>query len=131
MKTRELDLKTDYGDLKRWWRTWSWPAVPEELLPGVGLIVESKTQKLAMGFLYSTDSDFAWIEWITGNPDADKFQRREALDILIDELSERAKADGFTTVFTTMKHPGLIERALLHGFVVTDKDMTNLVRRLS
>lgn len=130
MNVRSFDQDIDYKHLSEWWTKWEWPVIPMDHLPPIGIVISSDGEDLAMGFLYRTDSRFAWLEWATGNPDSNKFLRREALDILFKELIAKAKREDFSTIFTTMRHPGLITRAQDHGFQVTDVGMTNLVMRI-
>jgi hypothetical protein len=118
----------DYAHVSAWWQAQNWPVIPQEMLPSTGLIVESEGEKLAAGFLYKTDSKIAWLEFLVGNPESDKMKRRQALDALIQGLCDEARESGFTRIFTSAQHPGLIERYKGHGFMETDKNMTNLVR---
>ena len=131
MTVRHFVAEKDYPVIAEWWKAWEWPVLPPSLVPlNDGLVIHDAEQDLAMGFLYYTDTAFTWMEWITGNPDANKFQRRDALDILIRELTIKAKENGSEAIFTSMKHPGLIERMQKHGFLVSDEGMTNLVKRI-
>ncbi len=84
----------------------------------------------AVGFLYRTDSGLAWMEWITTNPASDKMDRDKALNLLIETLINEAKSQGVAAVFTSVEDTGLIDRYGQHGFQVTDKNMTNMVRVL-
>jgi hypothetical protein len=122
--------KTDYPALKTWWTLHSWPAVPQEALPKNGLIIEHLGQRICAGFIYSTDSSIAWLEYIISNPLCDKLIRDKALDLLISGLIELAKSLGKTVVFTSVKHPSLIKRYAAHGAIETENNMTNMVWRI-
>jgi hypothetical protein len=127
MNPRLIDLEKDYKTLCEWWSGHEgWPAIPEVFLPKVGLIVDG----LCAGFLYQTDSGFAWLEWVVGNPQADKEARSEALDLLVKELLRVAKELGFQAVFSAIKHPGLLERYEKFGFNVTDRGMNHGIWRI-
>ena len=117
---------SDYSSLETWWKDQNWSSVPEDHLPEYGLIVDG----IAAAFLYRTDSKFALLEFVIANPNSSKEERSEALDLIIDNLLFVAKELGFSTVFTSLEHPKLLERYEKHGFVATDKNVTNMLRRL-
>lgn len=131
MEIRKFDPETDYVTCTSWWRKHSWPAVPLDLLPKTGLMVEDNGVKLAAGWLYLTDSRFAVLEWVVGNPEASKYDRSTALDLLLISLKDAAKEAKVTTIFTSTEHQGLIDRYRGHGFIETDQKMTNLIARIS
>lgn len=123
---RPLQLSDDYGAISEWWTAQKWPVIPREMLPGTGAIVPGR----AAGFLYKTDSQIAWLEFVVANPASDKMERRAALDAVIQSLLATAQSMGFRAVFTSCQHPGLTARYQEHGFQVTDTGMTNLIRRI-
>jgi len=118
--------QSDYEILSSWWRGWSWPLVPKECLPQTGYIIDD----LCAGFLYKTDSSIAWMEWIISNPKADKFVRGEALDVLIVSLIEKAKEQGFSSIFTSSNKLSFKDRLIKHKFIETDKDVSQFIRSL-
>jgi hypothetical protein len=126
MEARQFNVLRDYQTVCGWWEAHGWPQLPTNLLPANGFIVEG----LCAGFLYKTDSAFAILEFVVGNPSSDKIERGEALKVLIERAIESAREQGALVVFTSTEHPSLIEHYQTRGFVVTDKNMTNLVRRI-
>ena len=96
----ELVNDQNYGMLVEWWKGYSWPSVPYNMLPKTGIIVNDTVA----GFIYSTDSEMCSMEWIIGNPSADKKQRKECTIILIDTLCEIAKKMGYKYCFTYTKN---------------------------
>ena len=123
---RNINLSTDYETLSAWWSAQNWPVIPTDCLPAHGLIIDG----LCAGFLYQSDSKIAWIEWVVGNPSADKLARRAALNLLIDGLAELGKSLGNRIVFTAAKHPGLCARLIERGFQQTDTQMSHFVRSM-
>jgi hypothetical protein len=117
---------SDYFELCTWWELQKWPSMGQDHLPENGFIVEG----IAAGFLYKTDSKFALMEFIIANPKTEKETRAQALDLVIDSLLNLAKELDFKSVFSSITHPKLLQRYQQHGFVVTDENMTNLVRSL-
>lgn len=125
MEVRKYE-RYEYYTLVEWWNQHNWKAPSINMLPKTGFIVEN----VCAGFLYKTDSEIAWLEFIISNPNSDKEERSKGLDLVINALLEEAKISGFKAVFTSVEHKKLIERYKEHGFIETDKDMTNMVKRL-
>lgn len=117
---------SDYALLSEWWAAHNWPPMPEQFLPRTGVVVEVEDKAVCAGFLYKTDSAFAWLEWVVSDPKSDKLERSQALDTLIGSLLHIAQSLGFQAIHTSARHPGLIERYQAHGFVLADTQMTNL-----
>ncbi len=118
--------QSDYQEVRQWWEGHKWPAIPLSALPKTGLIVEG----VCAGWLYSTDSSIAWMEWIVSNPLSDKTLRDASLNTLIENLLGKAKESGFTQVFTSVNHPKLIERYQNNGFTIEDRNVTHMIRSL-
>lgn len=116
----------NYKVLVEWWKSHGWDAIPFDILPKIGYIINDNVA----GFLYSTDSTMAIMEWFISNPNSTKEERNENLNILINFLSEIAKDLGFKTCFTYTVNKGLINKLENNGFLKTDENMVHLVRRL-
>jgi hypothetical protein len=128
----EIQLYTPklYSTLEFWWAVHKWPAVPQEALPSTGLVVVGPNGPICAGFLYSTDSSLAWLEWVVGNPLCDKILRDEALDLLIPALLAEAHKSGKSQVFSSVQHPALLKRYKKFGALEADTNMTNVIWRL-
>ena len=63
--------KDDYDTkLIHWWKDWGFEAPKKNLLPANGLggiMIEYDKTPVAAGFVYETNSDIAWVEWIISN----------------------------------------------------------------
>lgn len=125
-KTPRLITTQDYPLISSWWKARNWPAVPQEVLSTMGLIIEP----YCFGFIYSSDSKIAWLEFLCSNPATDSKERNEAMDILIEALVDLAKQQGFKFVFTSSVDTKLIDRLTKRGFGVTDKNVTHLLRSI-
>lgn len=123
MEIREFK-KEDYSEIKNWWIAHKWQPIPVEFLPKTGYIIPN----YCAGFLYKTDSKIAIMEFIISNPLTDKDKRSVALDLLINSLCNKAKEDGFKSVFSSLVHPKLIDKYKKNQFFVTDENVTNLMR---
>lgn len=122
--------EADHSMLSEWWKDHGWPTIPLSFLPKLGIVVYVNFIPCAIGFLYTTNSDIAIMEWIVTNKKASAFDRSSALDTLIEELTHRAKEAGFKAVMTFLRHPRLMDRVAGHGFLKTDEGMTHYLKHL-
>jgi len=114
-----------------WWQGHNFSVIPHDALPKTGYIaVNEDKEMVCAAWLYRTDSTLAWMEWYISNPVAAKTEVSEGLDMVINKLTDEAKESGFHTIFTSMKHGGLIRRMQKHGFGISEDNATNLVRVL-
>ena len=107
---------TQLEKVRQWWEAWGWQQLPDAALPPTRRMVND----CAAGFLYTTNSSIAWIEWITVDPKSDKLIRRKSLDELIKLLEQDAKGQGAEQIFIASLHPGLSARLDSHGYTRGD-----------
>lgn len=131
MEIRKFDPQSDYLKVSAWWEKQGWPSIPLEMLPKTGFIMEDAEGGLCAGWLYKTDSKFAWLEWIVANPARPFELRGRALDVLMLRLVETARSSGFKAVFSSINNERLINRYKKHGFKETEKSMTNMIMRIN
>ena len=87
MQIRNWNLDKDYDTLVKWWNDWKFGVVPKECLPPDGIIVESEGNPICAGGLYiGIGTQFAFMEWIVTDKNADKRQIHKALKLCIDNL---------------------------------------------
>lgn len=120
----------DYPMLVNWWKEQKWPVIPKASLSNLGYISYQNNLPTAAAFLYTTNSNLAWLEWMIANPQYDWETRQEAIYELIDHISEEAKKQGYSILFTSVSNKRLMEKYVNKGFIVTDTDMTNMLRGL-
>ncbi len=122
----------DYDMLSPWYKWHRFPQPPKDCLPNNGLggiMITKDGIDIVAGYLYFTNSKMTWLEFIVSNPKYKENDRKEAIEFLINELSEIAKSKGFSVVFTSVKKEGLINRYLACGFTDAGK-ASELVRML-
>ena len=125
-----FDIEKHYGVVSEWWKKQDWEVLPIHALPTVGMIAYDKEIPVASGFLYNTDSTFALIEFIVGNPDLDHKVRGEGLDIVINSLMDSAKLMDKKVILSYTSHKRLIDRYENHGFFKGDRDMIGMTKVL-
>lgn len=131
---RQLE-DADYDTLVDWWNYYSFPPPAKEFLPDNGecgmMIVDENGVEYCAGFIYETNSKACLIELIVANPDIkDKEIRKETLIKLINDLTYLAYDWGYRWIFTSVKHPSLIQRYVECGFQVGTEGSTEMIKQL-
>ena len=61
----------DYDNiLLKWWKEWDWTAPQRDFLPQEGkggVMIWDEETPVCAGFIYTTNSKVAWIDWIISN----------------------------------------------------------------
>ena len=125
----DLNIKTlsyeDYDNiLLGWWKDWNWTPPLRDFLPQEGeggLMVWDNETPVCAGFVYTSNSRVAWIEWVISNKQyrtSDK--RQEALKLLLKTLEEVVQNQGYKYIYALLKHPKLIHTYEDLGFVAGD-----------
>lgn len=110
----ELDYKT----LCKWWISWGWIPPNKDFLPDCGMIVSEGHTYICAAYLYATNSKVAWCEWVISNKEYNnKKNRKIALNLLLQTLTNIAQNSGFKYVYTILKHEGLIKAYEEVGYV--------------
>lgn len=102
----------DYPTLKKWLGDRNLGDIPKDYLPEVGLIVPG----LAVGFLLTTDTPLAFLEYFVSNPLANQDDRQEAIYQIAKELIEYAKHIGVEIVQMNSTAKTIIDQAVNLGF---------------
>lgn len=87
--------KEHYHTLCEWWAKYGHANISFSSLSPIGLICYKEETPLCMSFLYlAAGSDLGWICWTTGNPDASKDDRKDAIEYCLQGLFELSKSYG-------------------------------------
>lgn len=130
LKYRQL-TENDYSDfLIKWWTDNRFTPPPIDFLPNNGkdgiVVYDADTNtNIAAGFVYITNSEVAWVEYIVANFEVkDKELRKQSIEFLIKQL---ALSSGKKYLFSSLKNPNLIKHYLNSGFVVGSQNTTELL----
>lgn len=130
LKYRQL-TENDYSDfLIKWWTDNRFTPPPIDFLPNNGkdgiVVYDADTNtNIAAGFVYITNSEVAWVEYIVANFEVkDKELRKQSIELLIKQL---ALSSGKKYLFSSLKNPNLIKHYLNSGFVVGSQNTTELL----
>jgi hypothetical protein len=96
----------------KWLSSRGMPRPDPRYLSDIGLVVDD----VAIGFLYTTNSELCYIDCFVADPDACEFKRSEALDILLREIEGLALDLGFSMAQAFSALPAMCKRVLDHGY---------------
>jgi hypothetical protein len=125
--------ESDWDTLQEWWVKWEWPAVAKEMLPlnGCGgLMVYKGDIPVVAGFLYLTNSNIAWVEWIISNKDYKENDRKKALEVLILGLEDVALSVGKDIMFSVSKSKSLINIHKELGYTVDETPSYEISKKI-
>lgn len=116
---------SDYDSiLVGWWKMWGWEPVEKDFLPDNGkggIIVYDEDVPICAGFIYTTNSKVAWVDWIISNKEyRKKPQRSEAIELLVQSLTNICKNTGHKYSYALIKHSGLVDTYKKLGYTKGD-----------
>jgi len=127
----------DWGTLTKLWNMWpEWKDKfpTKDLLPENGTggyIVEKNNTPVVAGFLYTTNSKVAWIEWIVSNKDYREDDRKQALELLINGIEHVAISSGFNIILSIARNEGLINTFKDLKYTVDDKPSFEVSKKIN
>jgi hypothetical protein len=121
---RPLNI-SDYDTiLLGWWKDWEWTAPEKDFLPNDGtggIMVLDGEVPVCAGFMYTTNSKVAWIDWIVSDRNyRKKPHRKEAISLLVDTLTNVSRNTGHKYGYALIKHPSLIDTYKELGYIKGD-----------
>lgn len=122
---------SDYNNiLVKWWKDNGWTTPPTlDYLPE-GYMVSNDGKDAYAGFIYYTGTKIAWFEFIVSNYHLEPTLKRGCLEKLIDVVSIIAKDKGVDVLFTSTNNMGYCNSLKKNGFVVGDKEIIQLTKKL-
>jgi hypothetical protein len=127
--------ETDYHNiLVDWWRQWSWEPPKIDFLPDNGkggIIVYDGEVPICAGFIYLTNSEVAWVDWIISNKEYRvKDKRKEAITLLISSLTNISKNSGSKYSYALIKNQSLIKTYEDLGYTKGDSYTSEMIKLL-
>jgi hypothetical protein len=127
--------ENDYDTiLSEWWRNWGWDPVEKDFLPDDGkggLMVLDDEEPVCAGFVYTTNSKVAWVDWIISSDTyRKKPERGEAIKLLVETLTNICKNTGHKYSYALIKHPGLSNVYEELGYEKGDKYVGEMIKLL-
>jgi|TARA_R110000764_G_scaffold63380_1_gene134121 hypothetical protein len=134
----ELNIRmlkdSDWDTLVKWWDAWpDWVAPAKDFLPenGTGgFIVEKKSEAIVAGFLYTTNSKAALLEWIVSNPEYKQDDKQDAIELLINGAENVCKKQGINYVFTIGRNKNLIKTHKKLGYTIDKNPSYEIIKKI-
>jgi len=136
MQLNIIPLKeTDYKDiLCGWWEDWRWTPPLKDFLPEDGMggfIVYDGDIPVCAGFMYTTNSKAVWCDWIISNIRyKDRQKRKEALELLIKTISDKAELLGMKYIYALIKNKPLIKTYEKLGFISASSYNQEMIKKI-
>jgi hypothetical protein len=131
---RNLNESDYHNILVDWWIQWNWEPPKRNFLPDNGtggIIVYDGETPVCAGFLYITNSEVSWVDWIISNKEYKmKDKRREAIILLISSLTNIAKNSGAGYAYALIKNNSLIKTYESLGYIKGDTYTSEMIKLL-
>jgi hypothetical protein len=131
---RNLNESDYHNILVDWWIQWNWEPPKRNFLPDNGkggIIVYDGETPVCAGFIYITNSDVSWVDWIISNKEyKNKDKRREAIILLIASLTNIAKDSGAGYAYALIKNNSLIKTYEDLGYIKGDTYTSEMIKLL-
>lgn len=126
--------ETDYDTiLTGWWKDWGWEPPQRDFLPDDGkggIMVMKGDEYICAGFIYTTNSKVAWVDWIVSNKQYRDDDRKEAISLLVDTLTNICKNTGHKYSYALIKHQSLIGTYEKLGYIKGDNYTSEMIKAL-
>ena len=134
LNIRPLEV-SDYDNiLVDWWNDWRWTAPTKDFLPENGTggyIVYDQETPICAGFMYTTNSTAVWCDWIISNIHyKDRQKRKEALSLLVETITNQAKALNKKYVYALIKNKPLINVYKKIGYEEASTYSIEMIKKL-
>jgi len=132
LKFRPLN-QLDYDTICEWWTWWRWPIIEKDCLPqnGTGgFMVEKNGVPIVCGFVYTTNSKGVLLEWIVSNPKYKESDRKEAIELLINQVEVFCKSLGKKFIFSIGRSKHLMKTHEKLGWQVDKKPSYEITKKI-
>ncbi|GAF68648.1 unnamed protein product [marine sediment metagenome] len=132
LNARKL-INTDYKVLVDWWKWWRWPSIPKNFLPDNGtggIMIQKENIPIVAGFIYYTNSDAVFVEWIISNPKYKDNDRKEAIEMLLNTIEAICKEQGKKYMFSIGRNQSLINTHKKLGWDVDNKPSYEIAKKI-
>ena len=132
LNVRNLTEK-DYTTLVKWWKDWGWDPVPQDMLPdnGVGgVMVQQGGKPIIAGFLFWSNSNIVWFDWIISDKNVSKLTRAKSLIYLIDVVEGMVKSAGKKYIITISDNKSLISTFKKKNWYVDEDPLNKIIKKI-
>ena len=93
-------------------------------------MVEKNSTPIVAGFIYTTNSSVALLEWIVSNPEYKEKDRKEAIELLINEAEDIIKKQGYKYIFSMGRNKQLLDIHENLGWDIDKKVSHEIIKKL-
>lgn len=110
-KCRKYSI-SDIKTLNEWYAAHRLDVPEEDMFPEIGYLVP----EIGCGFIYQTDSSLCFIDGYISNPESTGDERRDAFDIITQNLLIAAKEAGFRAILAYTENMQIKKRCERYDF---------------
>lgn len=108
-----------YSTLQKWLAVHDVEAPELSRLPTNGIVIAENRSPVCMAFMYRTDSNSCFLDWVAYNSFADDKARGNSLKYLLESVTEWTKQSGHDIIFVNPFDDVLSDALAKSGFVKT------------
>ena len=134
LNIRSLEVGDYENTLIGWRNDWRWTAPSLDFLPDNGIggyIVHDGDTPICAGFMYTTNSKAVWCDWIISNLHyKNREKRKDALSLLIQTITDKAKSLDKKYVYALIKNKPLINVYKKVGYEEASTYSIEMIKKL-
>lgn len=126
-------IEQDYDTLVKWWKDWGWDPVSRDMLPDNGkggVMVQSGKEPIIAGFLYWSNSNVVWFDWIVSDKKSSKITRAKSLMYLMDLVESMVKNAGKKYIITVSDNKSLISTFKKKDWYVDEDPLHKIMKKV-
>jgi len=93
-------------------------------------MIEKDNTPIVAGFIYYTNSDAVFVEWIISNPQYRDEDRKEAIEMLLKTIEAICKEQGKKYMFSIGRNQNLINTHKKLGWDVDNKPSYEIAKKI-
>ena len=93
-------------------------------------MVEKEGVSIVAGFIYTTNSGVALLDWVVSNPNYKEKDRQSAIEKLLIDAENKIKKMGYKYIFSIGRSKHLINTHKKLGWFVDDKPSHEILKNL-
>jgi hypothetical protein len=132
LNVRNLTEK-DYKLLTKWWLDWGWDPVPQDMLPDngkSGVMIQDGKKPIIAGFLFWSNSNVVWFDWIISDRYCSKITRAKALITLLSIVEEMVENAGKKYIITISDNKSLISTFKKNNWYVDEDPLHKIIKKI-
>ena len=130
-EVNQLQRKEFYPTFCKWLSEHNFPVISDSILPeNVFVCYVDGLPIYAIWFCFTDSKSLAWLGWPISNKNINHKKRAGGMDFLLEYVSNYAKKKKISILFTTSNTQGVVEPLLKNGFMIGDKAVDHLFKKI-